>query len=83
MSHLLPEFAPDVALSLNTVEAVGLQAAVPQHLDDLGVLLPVLLEDELSLVALVLVLTPPSILPSLSYTTPLEDSMTRYQVGLL
>lgn len=36
--YLFPEFSSDVAEPLGPVEAHGLQAAVPQHLDDLSVL---------------------------------------------
>ena len=76
MSHLLPELSSDVALSLDAVEAVGLQATVSQHLDDLGVLLPVLLEDELPFIALVLVLASPPVLASLSCTAAREQSLS-------
>ena len=55
-----------MAETLDTVEAHGLEAAVAQHLGDLGVLLAVLLEDQLTLQALVLVLSPPPVLTSLS-----------------
>ena len=51
---------------LDAVEAHGLQAAIAQHLGDLGVLLAVLLEDQLTLEALILVLSPPPVLASLS-----------------
>ena len=51
--------------TLDPVEAHGLEAAVAEHLGDLGVLLPVLLEDQLTLEALVLVLAPPPVLASL------------------
>ena len=53
--------------TLDPVEAHGLEAAVAEHLGDLGVLLPVLLEDQLTLEALVLVLAPPPVLSSLSF----------------
>lgn len=36
--YLFPEFSSDVAEPLGSVKAHGLQAAVPQHLDDLSVL---------------------------------------------
>ena len=58
-----------MTLSLDPVEAVGLQTTVAQHLDDLGVLLTGLFEDQFSFVALVLVFTSPPVLSSLSYTT--------------
>merc|ERR1719351_378898 len=64
--HLLPELAADVAEPLDAVEAHGLEAAVAQHLGDLGVLLAILPEHQLSLEALVLVLAAPAILASLS-----------------
>ncbi len=47
------------------VEALGLQTAVAEHLDDLGVFLAFLLEDELALLVVILVLTPTSILATL------------------
>ena len=56
-----------MALSLDPVEAVRLQPPVAQHLDHLGILLPVLLEDQLSLVTLVFVLPSPPVLTSLSW----------------
>lgn len=46
---LLPHLAADVGKALLAVEALGLEAAVAEHLDDLGVLLALLLEDELAL----------------------------------
>merc|ERR1719226_250128 len=64
--HLLPELAADVAEPLDAVEAHGLEAAIAQHLGDLGVLLAILPEHQLSLEALVLVLAAPAILASLS-----------------
>ena len=57
-----------MALSLNAIEAVCLQSTVAKHLYDLSVLLPVLLEDKLAFVALVLVLTPSPVLSSLPCT---------------
>jgi hypothetical protein len=44
-----------VGKALLAIEALGLETAVPQHLDNLGVLLPVLTEDQLALVVVVLV----------------------------
>ena len=75
-SHLLSEFPSDVALSLDTVKTVGLQATVAQHLDHLGVLLTGLFEDQFSFVALVLVFTSPAVLSSLSYTTTAENRVS-------
>merc|ERR1711997_227427 len=65
--RLLPELAPDVAESFHPVEAHCLEASVAQHLCHLGVLLAILLEDQLSLQALVLVLSSPPVLSSLSF----------------
>ena len=64
--YLLPELASDVAKPLHPIEAHRLEAAVAKHLGDLGVLLAVLAEHQLSLEALVLVLTAPAVLASLS-----------------
>merc|ERR1719180_645891 len=63
---LFPEFPPDVAKPLDTIEAHRLEASVTKHLGHLSVLLPILLEDQLSLQPLVLVLPPPPVLSSLS-----------------
>ena len=52
--------------TLDPVEAHGLEAAVAEHLGDLGVLLPVLLEDQFSLLSLILILSPSPVLTSLS-----------------
>lgn len=49
--HLLPHLAADVCQALLAVEALGLEAAVAEHLDDLGILLALLIEDQLALVA--------------------------------
>jgi len=47
------------------VETLGFQAAVSEHLDDLGVFLALLFEDEFALLVVVLVLTPTSVLATL------------------
>jgi hypothetical protein len=47
------------------VEALGLQTTVSEHLDDLGVFLAFLFEDEFALFVVVLVLTPTSVFTSL------------------
>jgi hypothetical protein len=47
------------------VEALCLQTAVAEHLDDLGIFLALLLEDEFALLVVVLVLTTASILAAL------------------
>lgn len=52
--------------TLLTVEAHSLQTAVAQHLDDLGVLLPILTEDQFALVVVVLVLSTSPVLTTLS-----------------
>lgn len=51
--------------SASAVEALGLESTVPEHLNDLRVLLALLLEHELALLVVVLVLTPTSILTTL------------------
>jgi hypothetical protein len=50
---------------LLAVEALRLQPAVPQHLGDLSILLPVLAEDQLALVVVILVFTTSPIFSSL------------------
>ena len=62
----LPEFSADVTESLDSVKTHRLQSAIAEHLGDLGVLLAVLFEHQLSLVSKVLVLPSPPVLPSLS-----------------
>jgi hypothetical protein len=52
--------------SLLAVEALSLEAPVAQHLRHLRILLPVLTEDELALVVVVLVLPTPPVLSTLS-----------------
>mmetsp|Transcript_6490 Transcript_6490/g.16711 ORF Transcript_6490/g.16711 Transcript_6490/m.16711 type:complete len:242 (+) Transcript_6490:16-741(+) len=64
--HLLPHLAADVCKPLDAVDALGVQAAVSEHPDDLRVLLAILLEDKLALL-LSLVLPPPPVLSSLSF----------------
>lgn len=87
MTRLFAHLSADVAESLLAVKAHGFDAAVSEHLDDLGILcarasvsaaysrrvasarqgrtLALLLEDEFTLVALVLVLSSPAVLSSL------------------
>ena len=62
---LLPQLAADVGKAAGAVEALRLQAAVAQHLDDLRVLLALLLEDELALLVVVLVLATAPVLAAL------------------
>merc|ERR1719370_960240 len=64
--HLLPELASDVTKPLHAIETHRLEAAVAQHLGHLGILLAVLFEDQFSLKALVLILSPPPVLSSFS-----------------
>jgi len=64
---LLPELAPDVTQALHPVEAHGFKTAVPKHFGHLSILLPIFLEDQFSLQAFVLVLTPSPVLSSLSF----------------
>ena len=73
--HLLPHLASDVAQPLDAVETHGLETSVSQHLGYLGVLLSILAEDELSLEALVLILSTAAILASLSLV--FRDYQTR------
>jgi hypothetical protein len=63
--HLLPQLAADMGEAARAVEALGFQAPVTQHLDDLGVFLALLFEDEFALFVVVLVLTPTSVLATL------------------
>lgn len=65
--YLFPQLSSDMAQSLNAVEAHRLQATVAQHFCDLCVLLLVLLEDQLTLLGLILVLSATTILSSLSF----------------
>jgi hypothetical protein len=62
---LLPQLAADMCEAARAVEALGLETAVAEHLDDLGILLALLLEDELALLVVVLVLTPAPVLTTL------------------
>lgn len=71
--NLLPQLSPDVRQSLLAVEAECLQAAVAQHLQHLGVLLPFFLEGQLALLVVVLVLSSSPILASLLVATCVSD----------
>ena len=64
--HLLAHLAADVAEAGHAVEAEALAAAVAEHLDHLGVLLPLLLELELALGLLAVSLSSAAVLASLS-----------------
>jgi len=64
--HLLPELSTNVAQALDAIETHRLQPAIAKHLCHLGVLLPVLLEDQFSLLSLILILSPSPVLTSLS-----------------
>lgn len=64
-THLLPHLPSYVCQSLLSIEALSLQPAVAQHLDDLRVFLSVLTEHQLTLVVLVLVLPSSAIFSSL------------------
>lgn len=66
-THLLSQLSSYVAQPRGAIKTVSLQSSIPQHLHHLGVLLTVLLEHQLPLVVLVFILTPPSVLTSLSY----------------
>jgi hypothetical protein len=62
---LLPKLAANMCKTARAIEALGFQASVSEHLDDLGVFLALLLEDELALLVVVLVLTPTPVLTTL------------------
>lgn len=62
---LLPQLAADMGETAGAVEALGFQTTVSEHLDDLGVFLAFLFEDEFALFVVVLVLTPTSVFTSL------------------
>merc|ERR1719399_425283 len=62
--YLLAHLAADVAEALDPINALRVKAAVAQHPQDLRVLLPVLLEDELALVVVV-VFPAAAVLPAL------------------
>lgn len=49
------------------IEALGLESAVAEHLDDLSIFLALLFEDEFALLVVVLVLTTASVLATLFY----------------
>lgn len=49
------------------VKALCLETSVSKHLDDLGIFLALLFEDEFALLVVVLVLTPTSVLATLLY----------------
>ncbi len=59
--------AADVAEALGAVDAHGFAAAVAEHPEDLGVLLSILLENQLALLIVGLVLSPLSVLASFSF----------------
>lgn len=65
-AYLLAQLSTDVAKSLATVEAECVQTAVAQHFIHLGILLAWLLEDQLTFLVLVLVLTATTVLTSLT-----------------
>ena len=64
-THLLAHLPSDVREALLAVEALRLQAPVPEHLRHLRVLLAVLAEDQLALVVVVVVLSTPAVLSTL------------------
>mmetsp|Transcript_16092 Transcript_16092/g.41353 ORF Transcript_16092/g.41353 Transcript_16092/m.41353 type:complete len:231 (+) Transcript_16092:141-833(+) len=65
--HLLAQLPADVAETLDAVEAHRVAAPVAEHFRDLRVFLAFLLENEFALIVLVVVLSSPSVLPSLSF----------------
>ena len=64
---LLPQLAANMRETTSAVETLGFQTSVSEHLNDLGVFLAFLFEDEFALFIVVLVLTPTSVLASLYY----------------
>jgi len=74
--HLFPELAPDVAQTLNSVEAHGRQTAVTQHLGHLSVLLAILTEHQLTLHSFIFILSTAAILASLSLIFRHFDSLS-------
>lgn len=62
---LLPQLSTDMGEAARAVEALRFQTAVAQHLDDLGVFLPFLLEHELALLVVVFVLATTPVLTTL------------------
>jgi len=74
--HLFPELAPDVAQTLNSVEAHSRQTAVTQHFGHLGVLLAILTEHQLTLHSFIFVLSTAAILASLSLIFRHFDSLS-------
>jgi len=52
--------------ALLTIKALNIEITIAEHLGDLAILLTKLLKDELTLVAVSLVLSTPPIFPSLS-----------------
>jgi hypothetical protein len=62
---LLAQLAANMCEAALAVEALGFEAAVSEHLDDLGVFLAFLLEDEFALLVVVLVLAAAPILAAL------------------
>jgi hypothetical protein len=77
--HAPAHLAADVAEPLLPIKAVRLQSVVAEHLQHLCVFLPLLLKDQLALVAFVVVLAAPAVLATLSLvlrhlpTATLED----------
>lgn len=62
---LLAKLATNVSQTLLAVEAQGLQTTITEHLHDLRVFLAILLEDELTLLVVVLVLSTTTVLTAL------------------
>ena len=67
-TYFLTHLAADMRKSLLAIETHGLQTSVTQHLRHLCVLLTILAENKLTLVVIVLVLSPPPILSTLQGT---------------
>lgn len=70
---LLAKLATNVGQTLLAIEAESLQTAVTEHLHDLSVLLALLLEDKLTLLIVVLVLSATTVLTALYSFVSIRD----------
>ena len=64
--NLLVHLTTDVAETLGVINTHGLTPAITKHAKDLGILLPVFLEDKLTLLIISFILSPLPVLSSLS-----------------
>lgn len=65
-SYLLSQLSSDVTKSFDTIKAHCFQSSVTEHFRNLSVLLAIFLENKLSFLGFVLVLSSPTILTSLT-----------------